>query len=186
MALFSHLSVEETRSLMGGNEGGNSGISEFISLILEPLAREQECNMEINATNGLLADIKDLNDELEVEKKTLESSTREEHLPIPQEDCSSRDEEMVSQPNQVPSRVEPTGHTAGGEQTGHYPSSPCGSQMDIRLFLMDGKEKPSPEKLASKNITFINNLVVEEPLDKMRMIRKKWLRQGWQWKEILL
>ena len=42
---------------MGGNEGGNQGISEFISLVLEPVAREQEGNMEINATNGPLADV---------------------------------------------------------------------------------------------------------------------------------
>ena len=54
--------VPKTRSVMGGNEGGNSGISEFISLVLEPVAREQAGNMEINATNGLLADIEDLNE----------------------------------------------------------------------------------------------------------------------------
>ena len=52
---------------MGGNEGGNCGISEFLSLVLEPVAREQGNNMEINATNGLLADIVDLNDELDEE-----------------------------------------------------------------------------------------------------------------------
>ena len=59
--------IPKTRSVMGGNEGGNSGISEFLSLILEPVAREQSGSMEINATNGLLADIFDLNKELEEE-----------------------------------------------------------------------------------------------------------------------
>ena len=33
--------IPKTRSLMGGNDGGNSGISEYLSLVLEPLAREQ-------------------------------------------------------------------------------------------------------------------------------------------------
>ena len=60
--------VPKTRSVMGGNEGGNCGISEFLSLVLEPVAREQGNNMEINATNGLLADIVDLNDELDEER----------------------------------------------------------------------------------------------------------------------
>ena len=46
--------IPPTRSVMVGNEGGNAGISEFIYLVV---AREQSGNMEINATNGLLADI---------------------------------------------------------------------------------------------------------------------------------
>ena len=72
--------VPKTRSVMGGNVGGNAGISEFISLILEPVAREQDGNMEISATNGLLADITDLNDDLEVERRTEEfSSVRKTH-----------------------------------------------------------------------------------------------------------
>ena len=61
---------------MGGNEGGNAGISEFISLVLEPVAREQSGNMEINATNGLLADITDYNEELRRERE--ETSQLEE------------------------------------------------------------------------------------------------------------
>ena len=61
---------------MRGNEGGNSGISEFVSMVLEPVAREQDDNMEINATSGLLADITDLNKQLRAEK----SSQEEENL----------------------------------------------------------------------------------------------------------
>ena len=34
--------IPKTRPVMGGNEGGNQGISEFLSLVLEPVAREQE------------------------------------------------------------------------------------------------------------------------------------------------
>ena len=70
--------VPKTRSVMGSNEGGNCGISEFLSLVLEPVAREQDNNMEINATNGLLADIFDLNSEMENETNDVS---------IPEEDC---------------------------------------------------------------------------------------------------
>ena len=68
--------IPKTRSVMGGNDGGNVGISEFLSIVLEPVAREQVGNMEINATNGLLADIMDLNKELDEE--VLETATPEE------------------------------------------------------------------------------------------------------------
>ena len=59
----------QTRSVMGGNVGGNTGISEFLSLVLEPVAREQEGNMEINATSGLLKDITTLNKDLRQEEE---------------------------------------------------------------------------------------------------------------------
>ena len=129
--------VPKTRSVMGGNVGGNAGISEFISLILEHVAREQDGNMEISATNGLLADITDLNDDLEVERRTEEFSIREEDTISPQEEISSREEgmstpvrkpEVQAQPVpqvttqqeelDVQSTTPPPGiHTAGGEQT---------------------------------------------------------------------
>ena len=32
--------IPKTRSVMGGNDGGNAGISEFLSIVLEPVARE--------------------------------------------------------------------------------------------------------------------------------------------------
>ena len=38
------------RPVMGGNVGGNAGISEFVSLVLEPVANEMEDSLEINAT----------------------------------------------------------------------------------------------------------------------------------------
>ena len=88
--------IPKTRSIMGGNDGGNAGISEFISLFLEPVAREQEGNMEISATNGLLADITDLNNDLEVEKRTKEFSIREEGTSTPKEEISSQEEDMSS------------------------------------------------------------------------------------------
>ena len=67
--------VPPTMSVMGGNEGGNSGISEFVSMVLEPVAREQDDNMEINATSGLLADITDLNKQMRAEKSSQERET---------------------------------------------------------------------------------------------------------------
>ena len=74
--------IPKTRSVMGGNEGGNAGISEFVSLVLEPIAREQDGNMEINATNGLLADITDYNIELDIELDgRMEPSSLEEVQP---------------------------------------------------------------------------------------------------------
>ena len=110
---------------MGGNEGGNSGISEFLSLVLEPMAREQKGNMEINATNGLLADISDLNDVLDGDKKSNEVSTPEELFSNPQEELSSREGERSSHEEVPLGSQQHDQHTAWGEQTGHYPGSPC-------------------------------------------------------------
>ena len=72
--------VPPTRSVMGGNDGGNSGINEFVSMVLEPVARELKDNMEINATNGLLADITDLNNRLRRENSDLENLETSCHL----------------------------------------------------------------------------------------------------------
>ena len=85
--------IPKTRSVMGGNVGGNTGISEFLSLVLEPVAREQDGSMEINATNGLLADICDLNDELEKEVN-VESSNLEENQTILEEEVHNTNEEV--------------------------------------------------------------------------------------------
>ena len=87
--------MPKTRSVMGGNDGGNAGIREFISLVLEPVAREQDGNMEINATNCLLADIDDLNAELDEERKTHEVSSPQEELPTLQEEVSSHLEDPL-------------------------------------------------------------------------------------------
>ena len=49
-------SVDEdlpSRPVMGGNVGGNAGISEFVSLVLEPVADEMKGKVEINSTGGL-------------------------------------------------------------------------------------------------------------------------------------
>ena len=75
--------IPKVRPVMGGNEGDNLGISEFLSLVLEPVAKEQDNSMEINATNGLLADIFDLNAELEKEAREVS---------IPEEETNQCDE----------------------------------------------------------------------------------------------
>ena len=61
-------------------------------------------------------------------------------------------------------------HTAGGEQTGHYPGSPCIKQMDIRRFLKDAVGLDGDR---FKNMTFANSVLTDEPIDKMRLIRNK-------------
>ena len=65
---------------MGGNVGANKPLSEYMSLILEPVAKRME-GMEINASSGLLSVIESLNDELstrteEIEKNGTTSNTR--------------------------------------------------------------------------------------------------------------
>ena len=105
--------IPKTRSVMGGNVGGNSGISEFLSLVLEPVAREQKDNMEINATNGLLADIYDLNKELE--KETVEVSTSEEDWPIPRRKFPTWRMSLFAMFPVRRGAILPE-----GEQTGHY------------------------------------------------------------------
>ena len=127
--------------------------------------------MEISATNGLLADITDLNDQLEIEKRRSgEVSTHEEDTSSHPEDISSHEEGMSSpvvdhevQAETVPqvssqqeeldvqsTPPQPGIHTAGGEMTGHFPGSHCTKQMDIRRFLMEGDH---PETVIFKDMS---------------------------------
>ena len=160
--------IPKTRSLMGGNDGGNVGISEFLSLVLEPVAREQVGNMEINATNGLLADILDLNKELENE--TLEVSIPEEDWSVPQEVFSS----LVEDPN-ISEAPTVTGYEIesvdGQEGSVHaHTGTKCNtvkSQSDIRQFLKDGK--PATSFVRPK----VETNRQDEKFDKMQMIRNK-------------
>ena len=148
--------IPKTRPVMGGNEGGNQGISEFLSLVLEPVAREQEGHMEINATNGLLADIKDLNDELELED--LKTSSPEEYISTQEEEFSTLLEEGISSHQEDEMRL-PT-----PEENVTSDSCQRAAQMDIRVFLEDGKEPcMNPTKPEVK----------DEPVDKMQMIRNR-------------
>ena len=57
-----------SRPVMGGNVGGNRPLSEFMSLVLEPVAKRME-SMEINATSGLLSVINNINEDLEKSKE---------------------------------------------------------------------------------------------------------------------
>jgi hypothetical protein len=54
-----------SRSIMNGKIGMNNNMSEFVSLILEPIANEDKKNMETNATDGLISDIERVNKEWE-------------------------------------------------------------------------------------------------------------------------
>ena len=64
-----------SRPVMGGKSGGNVGISEFLSLVMEPVADEMEGKVEISSTNGLLSDIENVNDEIK-EETLLKMKTR--------------------------------------------------------------------------------------------------------------
>ena len=74
---------------MGGNDGENCGISEFLSLVLEHVAKEQDNKLEISATTGLLADIADLNEKLDRERRQVNISIREEEVSTLQEEFST-------------------------------------------------------------------------------------------------
>ena len=160
--------IPKTRALMGGNDGGNVGISEFLSLVLEPVAREQVGNMEINATNGLLADIMDLNKELEDE--TLEVSIPEEDWSVPQEvfSCLVEDPVTSETPAETVNAEESMDGREGSVNT--QTGTKCNivkSQSDIRWYLKDGK--PGTTFIRPREDT----IRTDEKFDKMQMIRNK-------------
>ena len=160
--------IPKTRSLMGGNDGGNVGISEFLSLVLEPVAREQVGNMEINATNGLLADIMDLNKELENE--TLEVSIPEEDWSVPQEVFSSLAEYPVTSDAPTETGYESESLDDQGGSVHTQTGTKCNtvkSQTDIRRFLKDGK--PGASFIRPK----VETNRQDKKFDKMQMIRNK-------------
>ena len=73
--------LEKSRPVINGKVGNNCNLSEFVLLILEPIANEDKNNMETNATDGLIADIEKVNHKWKI--------TREEDhntLPTPQTD----------------------------------------------------------------------------------------------------
>ena len=62
-----------SRPVIGGNVGGNRVLSEYMSLVLEPMAKRM-VSMEINASGSLLSIIENINDDL----KSRKSSSHEE------------------------------------------------------------------------------------------------------------
>ena len=134
--------------------------------------------MEINATNGLLADIFELNKELE--KENVEVSTHEEDEqdgPPSMEEFSSHEEicheeasvNIDAMEGDTSNTGEPKDedHTARGGADWTLPLAvPDKGQADIRQFLKAGCTKPGFGKIALVKIK-------EEPFDKMRMIRNK-------------
>ena len=50
------------RSVMAGNTGGNANMSEYLSILLEPIASDNTC-MEVNSTDVMLAEIVKMNEE---------------------------------------------------------------------------------------------------------------------------
>ena len=114
-----------TRSSMGGNEGGNAVISEFISHVLEPVAREQSRNMEINTTNGLIADITDYNGELRREKEEtnqleevqVQGEIGEFHMTVTA--CSPCQDQVMSEENSSSPMEGGTSHSSSHVEEQH-------------------------------------------------------------------
>ena len=146
---------------MGGNEGGNSGISEFISLVLEPVAREQVGNMEINATNGLLADIVDLNAELSREREVPEVSPQEEEvgkaqeLSSHEEEVSSHEEGYCPPPSQEDGNMPITGgpcHHNGGGAPHQQINTRASGQSNLHVDVKDASQLDEPGSQTSQNL----------------------------------
>ena len=194
--------IPKTRSVMGGNEGGNSGISEFVSLVLEPIAREQDGNMEINATNGLLADITDYNTELDIELgERMEPSSPEEDQPgileeVPENSTvvSSLVEGQIDgtqfsnlqEGNPPPSLEEKLGDgiqipTPQEDLKVHPRATPVGAGSSLEEGITAPGQKDirqflvdgKGEKLQFREESFVEPNAKDEPFDKMRMIRNK-------------
>ena len=49
------------RSVMAGNTGGNANMSEYLSILLEPIASDNTQSMEVNSTDVMLAEIVKMN-----------------------------------------------------------------------------------------------------------------------------
>ena len=72
----------ESPPIIGGNVGGNRAISEYMSHILEPVAKSMD-GMEINSSGGLLSVIENINDDLKTRKA---SNHEEENNPPPSQE----------------------------------------------------------------------------------------------------
>ena len=128
-----------TRSIMGGNVGGNKGLSEFMSLVLEPVAKKMD-SMETNATNGLLSVIEELNKDLTKRKeKEGNPSNHQEEPPTHLEEPSSHQEGSADsgemEVEQV--RLDPV-----VEKHEHAESEPRSSQQEERTRILDNNIKP--------------------------------------------
>ena len=182
----------QTRSVMGGNVGGNTGISEFLSLVMEPVAREQEGNMEINATSGLLNDITTLNKDLRQEegKRVSEEivkgiisgildgvSSHQEGIQPPTEyapeEISSQQEGEDGCPSQEQRTLD---EMSSLHEESQPPAEEVSSQQfeknDIRAYLAKSRNQAKIHGDVNKDITF-SVQPNDEPVDKMRMIRNK-------------
>ena len=177
-----------SRPVMGGNAGGNVGISEFVSLALEPVADEMEGKVEINATSGLLNDIEELNEEIATEMKSkLVTSSPEEDLiqntsdlPAGKEHGNIQAEKVEETPNQLEEENSEAEQTTPKE--GSNPQEdPTNRQVkkgvsnhegDIRFYLQKGKRGFTQDTLrTSENVTILKE--DSEPIDKMKNLRDK-------------
>ena len=167
---FVLLETEDTlpsRSDMGGNVGGNRGISEFLSLVLEPVAKEMKGSMEIDATSGLLSDIEKVNkeiiQELEEASRRMESSEHltglshvEECAKPPQDGDEENEEESENHQEsfQKDDKNIPEGWKE--EEDKNIPEgwkeNYAKQRSDIGFYLEKGAGKTSPKILRSINL----------------------------------
>ena len=177
--------VPPVRPVMGGNVGGNAGMSEFISIVLEPVADDMKDSMEINATNGLIKDIEDVNDALDKEmedrmsnqnpskiqqndndriSKTIHNILNEECVDDNSEVESSQQEEEACLSKQSSLQEE------NSEQANIGPTLPPLSTIkknDIRLYMTATKAGVKTIHVEEKQ----HGLQDETKIDKMKMIR---------------
>jgi hypothetical protein len=133
-----------SRSVMGGNKGGNTNISEIISIVLEPIANSQPGSLEVNATDGFLANLTKLNKRLasqELVRKGTQSCT-----------SSHRD-----QPDPViQDRSLPLPQGEGRMATGGQPNNPVSSQKEDKEEFSSqaiSNQKEDEEKLSNQEIS---------------------------------
>ena len=62
-----------SRSVVSGNQGGKMGISELISMILEPVANKWEGGFEVNSTGDFVSGIESLNEKVRMGREDLQN-----------------------------------------------------------------------------------------------------------------
>ena len=172
---------------MGGNVGGNAGMSEFISLVLEPVSDEMKNSMEINATGGLIKDIEDVNEALDKEMNERNQNPSR----IQQTDCdngkaadnrtedNSEESSLQEDDHEEPSLQEhdqeessPQEEKLCNEQASarhHIPTMSTIKNNDIRLYMTNNEDGAKTIHVEEKH----HGAQEDGKIDKMKMIREK-------------
>ena len=164
-----------TRSVMGGNVGMNRGISEYLSIILEPVARKQK-GMEVNSTSGFISVIEGING------KNMNKSGKPEkgsEGPILQDDKSESEVDNTDDTNLVNSSHQEGIHdkdTCSEEQTCNSVDHASTENTKTALESEDEENIPTGQKPETvdtdekvpkelENVVTIEDLVPEDTDD---------------------